>query len=92
MHPVERWVHAPIISKLHRSARPSQRSMEDVSMTGIGITRVVGVAAIIFLGLYGGLASGSAGLDVLLVFQMLNTALLFVIMTVAYELRGRWRP
>ena len=71
--------------------RPSQRTMEDVWMSGIGITRVVGVAAIIFLGLYGGLASGSAGLDVLLVFQMLNTALLFVIMTVAYELRGRWR-
>ena len=55
-------------------------------------SQCVGVAAIILFGIVGGIASGSAGLDVLLVFQMVNTALLYVIMTLWYEPRGRGMP
>ena len=54
---------------------------EGVLMTGMALTRVIGVGLIILLGIYGGLLSGSAGFDVVVVFQVVNAALLFVIMT-----------
>jgi hypothetical protein len=61
-------------------------------MTVIGLTRIIGVGVIILVGIYGGLLSGSQGLDVLLVFQVLNAAMLFVIMTLAYEWHTRHLP
>jgi hypothetical protein len=54
-------------------------------MKGTALTRIVGVIVILVLGIYGGLASGSGGLDVLLAFQVANAAMLFVLMTVALE-------
>jgi len=67
-------------------------SREVGGMSTMGITRVAGAIAIILFGIFGGAASRSAGLDVLFIFQMLNTVLLFIIMTFAYEIRGRMAP
>jgi len=55
----------------------------------MSLTRVIGVGLIVLLGIYGGLLSGSAGIDVVVVFQVVNAALLFVIMTLLYEYTGR---
>jgi len=54
-------------------------------LTVWGLARVIGVGIILLIGFYGGLLSRVGGLDVLIVFQIINTSLMFVIMTVAYE-------
>jgi hypothetical protein len=54
-------------------------------MKGTALVRVIGVIVILVLGIYGGLVSGSGGLDVLLTLQVANAAMLFVLMTVALE-------
>ena len=45
-----------------------------------GLARVLGVGFILLLGIYGGLLSEATGLTPLVVFQLLNTAMLFLIM------------
>jgi hypothetical protein len=54
-------------------------------MKGTSLTRIIGVIVILVIGIYGGLISGSGGLDVLLAFQVANAAMLFVLMTIALE-------
>jgi hypothetical protein len=58
-------------------------------MSAMGLMRVIGVGVILLIGVYGGLLSAAGGLDVLILFQVFNTALLFVIMTIAYEWSNR---
>ena len=50
-----------------------------------GLARVIGVGIIMLLGIYGGLLSEATGLTPLVVLQVLNTAMLFLIMTIMYE-------
>jgi hypothetical protein len=54
-----------------------------------GLARILGVGIILLLGIYGGLLSEATGLTTTVVFSVLNTALLFVIMTIMYEWAGR---
>ena len=56
-----------------------------MSMSMFGLARIIGFGAILLLAIYGGLLGDSGGLNVVVVFQVLNTAMLFVIMTLAYE-------
>jgi hypothetical protein len=57
-----------------------------------GLARVIGVGFILLLGIYGGLLSQATGLTPLVVFQLLNTAMLFLIVTIMYEWAGRRAP
>ena len=54
-------------------------------MSLLGIARVIGVGVILLIGVYGGLLSPSNGSEVTMLFTVINTSLLFVIMTIAYE-------
>ena len=51
--------------------------------------RVVGVAAILLFGLYGMLGSSGGLLAIPLLFQVINTALLFLLVTLMYEFLQR---
>ena len=61
-------------------------------MSLLGIARVIGVGVILLIGVYGGLLSAAGGFDVVMLFTVINTAILFVIMTIAYEWSNRGRP
>ena len=60
------------------------------SMTGYGLARIAGVGVIGALGAYVGIVGGPTG-TVLLerVFGVLNTAMLFLLVTLAYEWNSR---
>ena len=54
-------------------------------MSMFGLARVIGFGLLVLLAVYGGLLGDSGGLNVVVVFQVLNTAMIFVMMTLAYE-------
>ena len=59
-------------------------------MTGYGLARIAGVGIIAVLGAYVAIVGGpTAALLVTNVFQVLNTAMLFVLVSIAYEWNSR---
>ena len=58
-------------------------------MSLYGLAPIFGVGIVLLFGIYGGLYSASGGLDVVVVLNILNTAMIFVIMTLAYEYSQR---
>jgi hypothetical protein len=61
-------------------------------MSVMALPRIIGAGLIILVGIYGGLLSGAQGIDVLLVFQVLNAVMHFIIMTLAFEWHARSLP
>jgi hypothetical protein len=59
------------------------------AMSSLGITRLVGVAAILLFGVLGSVATPFGLLTVAAIIPLLNTALLFVLVTLAYEWMSR---